>query len=296
MTPAPSLELFVPYWGEAAYLRLVVESVLSQTDGEWRLTILDDGYPDPWAGPYVEGLGDPRVRYLRQQNGGLVAAFARCVELAEADVVVLPGCDDLLLPDYVATVRAALRDHPEVDVVQPGVQVVDAAGRPAEGLADAVKQRLIRPRADGPLVIGGERLAAGLLHGDWLYWPSLAFRREVLQRTPFREQFPIVLDLALVLDLLLAGSRMLLIPDVCFAYRRHGASASSVGLLDGGRFAGEREFFALAARLTRARGWPRAAWAARLHITSRLHALTLLPTAVRRRPTAVGTLLRHALL
>jgi glycosyltransferase involved in cell wall biosynthesis len=292
---APSLELLVPYWGERGYLRQTVESVLAQTDPDWRLTILDDGYPDPWAGPYVESLEDPRVRYQRQENGGVVAAFARCVELAEADVVVIPGCDDLLLPGYVATVRAALRDHPEVDLVQPGVQVIDAAGRPAEGLADAVKQRLIRPRGDGPRVLGGERLATGLLHGDWLYWPSLAFRREVLARTPFRQQFPIVLDLALVLDLLLAGSRMLLLPDVCFAYRRHGSSASSVGLLDGDRFAGEREFFRLAARLTRAHGWPRAARAARLHVTSRLHAVSLLPTAVRRRPAAVATLLRHAL-
>ncbi len=292
-----TVDLMLPYWGEPEYLRATVRSVLAQTDPDWRLTVVDDAYPDPWAGDWLASLGDERVRYVRNpENRGINAVFRQCVELAEHDLVAVPGSDDLLLPGYVAVVRAAHARFPRADIIQPGVRVVDEHGAVATPLADVVKQRLVRPRGTGTRVLSGEPLATSLLHGDWLYWPSLVFRREAVQRTPFRPGLPIILDLALVLDMVLAGSQLVVEPAECFAYRRHSASASSVKLLDGSRFAGEREYFDLAARLMAERGWPRAARAARLHVTSRLYALTLLPAAARLRDAAAArTLLRHAL-
>jgi hypothetical protein len=292
----PAVDLMLPYWGEPEYLRATVRSVLAQTDPAWRLTVVDDANPDPWAGEWLASLGDDRVRYLRNpENRGISAVFRQCVELAEHDLVAVPGSDDVLLPDYVAVVRAAHARFPRADIIQPGVRVIDEHGEVVRPLADVVKQRLVRPRGTGTRVLSGEPLAASLLHGDWLYWPSLVFRREAVQATPFRPGLPIILDLALVLDMLLAGSQLVVEPAECFAYRRHSASASSVKLLDGSRFAGEREYFDLAARLMAARGWSRAARAARVHVTSRLYALTLLPAALRLRDgRALRTLLRHA--
>jgi hypothetical protein len=52
---------------------------------------------------------------------------------------------------------------------------------------------------------------------------------------------------------------------------------SSTRAHDGTRFAEERAFFAEAAARFDALGWPRAARAARWHLTSRLHALRTLP-------------------
>lgn len=288
------IDLMVPYWGDPGYLRQTVTSVLAQSDPRWRLTVVDDANPDPWAGAWIDSLGDHRVRCLRNgANRGVAEVFRQCVELAEADLVAVPGCDDVLDPEFVAVVHAAHRRFPRADIIQPGVRVIDEDGSPAQPLADRVKQELVRPRGRGARVLAGEPLATSLLHGDWLYWPSLVFRREAVQATPFRPGLPIILDLALVLDMVLAGSQLLVEPTECFAYRRHRASASSVKLLDGSRFAGEREYFDLAAGLMAARGWRRAARAARLHLTSRLYALTLLPTAVKER-TGTATLLRHA--
>lgn len=47
------LDVLVPFWGDPALLRLTVESVLAQTDGDWLLTVVDDAYPDPAPGEYV---------------------------------------------------------------------------------------------------------------------------------------------------------------------------------------------------------------------------------------------------
>ena len=76
----------------------------------------------------------------------------------------------------------------------------------------------------------------------------MAFRVEVLRRHAFLDDFPLVQDLALVVDMTIAGSQLLVLPDVVFAYRRHDASASSETLVDGGRFERERAYFAIAAR------------------------------------------------
>ncbi|ACZ31582.1 glycosyl transferase family 2 [Xylanimonas cellulosilytica DSM 15894] len=290
-----ALDIMLPYWGDEAYAREAVESVRAQTSPDWRLTVVDDANPDPWMGPWLESLGDDRIRYVRKPvNEGITANFRTCLGLAESPYLVFLGADDVLLPNYVEVVTGAIDRHPGVEIIQPGVQVIDGDGAVQAPLADVVKQRLTMPRGSGERLVGGEALAASLLAADWMYWPSLVFRTESLRRTPFSDTYEFIQDLAIVLDQVLLGARLLIVPTVCFSYRRHAESASMESLLDDRRFAGEREFFAQYGATMRARGWRRAARAARLHWTSRLHALTLLPAGVRRGGGAPRALLRHA--
>lgn len=290
------LDIFVPFWGDPDLLETTVRSVLAQDSDDWVLTVVDDAYPDPRPRALVEGLGHERVRYVRHEtNVGITENYRACVAMATQDHVVLLGCDDVLLPSYVRTVLEAHRRVPEASVVQPGVQVIDAEGAVVRPLGDAVKGWLRRRATRSGRLLRGEPLAVSLLQADWLYWPSLSFRRDALTSVPFRDGMPIIQDLALVVDVVLAGGSVLVEPRVCFQYRRHASSASSAKAFDGSRFAGERAYFALAARLAAAQGWHKAERAARWHVTSRLHALTLAPAALRARGVAgVGVLLRHA--
>ncbi|MBO3086714.1 glycosyltransferase [Cellulomonas dongxiuzhuiae] len=290
------LEVLVPFWGELGMLQETVRSVLAQDDDDWVLTVVDDAYPDPAVAQWFSTLDDARVTYVRNEvNLGITGNFRRCAQLAQHDRVVVLGCDDLLLPNYVRVVSRAHREVPGATIIQPGVLVVDSAGRPARTLVDHVKQHLIMPRGRGRRLVQGETLAASLLTGNWMYWPSLAFRRDALQSHDFRDDLPIIQDLALVIDVVADGGSLLIEPEVCFAYRRHDASASMEQLADGRRFRGEREYFRQAAAQMDRVGWPRAARAARAHLTSRAHALTLLPRAAAARDRAVlRTLAEHA--
>jgi glycosyltransferase involved in cell wall biosynthesis len=292
-----AVDIFIPFWGDPELLYASVRSVLAQDDDDWRLTVVDDCYPDPSVGPAIEALGDDRVTYVRNEtNLGITDNYRRCLDLAREPWIVFLGCDDLLLPGYVRTIRSAVEQWPAVDVVQPGVTVVDESGRIVKPLGDVMKQRVFRPRMTGPAVLGGEPLAVSLLRGNWLYWPSLAFRVEAVRRHAFLDGFPLVQDLALVVDMTIAGSKLLVLPEEVFAYRRHNASASSETLVDGVRFAKERAYFEIAARSCDQRGWPRAARAARRHLASRMYAATLLPRAVSGRSwRSFSTLARHAL-
>jgi len=122
------------------------------------------------------------------------------------------------------------------------------------------------------------------------------WRAEDLRRFGFREGFEVVQDLALMMDIVFDGGSLLLDDEVVFSYRRHATSVSAVTGPDGAKFAEERTLFDEVAARADARGWPRAARAARLHLTSRLNAVTELPAALRAGdPAGRRALLRHAL-
>ncbi|MFF8259941.1 glycosyltransferase family 2 protein [Streptomyces virginiae] len=291
-----TFDFMLPYYGDVQLMQDAVRSVLAQTDRDFRLVVIDDG-KEPDVPGWFAGLGDDRVHYTRnEQNLGITKNFQKCVRLSEADYVVIMGCDDVLHPHYLETVRGIIDAQPGIGMVQPGVEVIDGTGQVTQGLADNTKKRLYAPQVKGRRLMGGEELAASVLRGNWLYFPSIAWRGEVLRKVNFRDDYSVIQDLALVVDLLEDGEQMVIDnTTTVFQYRRHAVSESSVQAFSGTRFAeAERYFSAVAARLD-ARGWPKAARAARFHSASRLHALTMLPGALRSGNKAgARTLAKHA--
>lgn len=284
----------MPFYGRFDHFQAAVRSVLAQTDPDWRLVVVDDVYPDTAPGEWLQGIGDPRIVYLRnERNLGVSGNFDRCIELATAERCVLMGCDDELLPGYVERVSWIAARHPEADLIQPGVEVIDGEGRVVRPLGDRVKSRL-RPTVDGPESWSGERLTASLLRGNWAYFPSVCWRVSTIRRFGFRHDLQVVQDLALMMEIFRNGGTMVLDDTVVFRYRRHGGSVSSYTAVDGRRFQQERSVFAEEATLQAELGWNRAARVSRAHLTSRLNALLQLPRAILARDGA-GTriLTRH---
>jgi|SRR3954454_21204202 glycosyltransferase involved in cell wall biosynthesis len=290
-----SLDFMVPFYGNPALLKETVASVQAQTDADWRLTVVDDGYPDDSIPGWFAALGDERIRYTRNEaNLGANKNYKKCLALATADDVTVLGADDLLRPNYVAVVREARRRFPDAAVIQPGVEIVDEHGQQTRTLVDRVK-RVYAPSPDDTVALRGEDLATSLLKGNWLYFPALCFSLAKVREVGFREGLDVVQDLALVMDLLMRGECLVVDPTVCFTYRRHSGSDSSWRALEGTRFLEERNYFEQVARELTALGWSRAARAARLHVSSRLHALTYLPAVVRNRHrTGMRNLTTHA--
>ena len=294
---ASVVDLLVPAYAPASTLARLVESVEVQTDRAWRLTIIDDAYPDPDLPTWGTTLTDERIRYRRNaRNLGLSANFAHCLSYVTQDLVTVMGSDDLLMPDYVETVRGAHCRHPAVAMIQPGVQVVDDDDRPSSGPVDLAKRYVYAPRARAESVLYGEELAVSLLRGNWLYFPSLCWRADRLLTVGFSTELHTLLDLSTELALVESGDALVRCPTVCFRYRRHRGSVSSWRATDGSRFVEERAFFLAAAERMGALGWRRAERAARRHFSSRMHALLLVPGVLRAAgPRDARVLLRHAL-
>ncbi len=269
----PRIDIVLPFYGDLERLKIAVASVLSQDRQDFRLVCVDDRGPDPAAGEWVQTLSDPRVTYVRNpRNLGLAANFNRCVDLVTAPWFVMMGADDVMLPHYLSTVLDLITQAPDLAMVQPGVTVIDEVGAPHKPLADRVKAAL-RPATRGrPRELGGPELARSLTRADWAYFPSITWRSDVVKKHGFDERYPIALDLALMLNIILDGGIMLLDDRVVFQYRRHRSSESAVTATDGTRFRQEIALYTAYERQFAAVGWRGASWEARAHIVTRLNA------------------------
>ncbi|WP_404320443.1 glycosyltransferase family 2 protein [Arthrobacter luteolus] len=271
-----AVDVMFPYYGDVELMKQAARSVMGQQHQDWRLVVIDDGYPDPEPARWFAEITDPRVSYQRnEKNLGANGNYRKAVELVEAPITVIMGADDIMLPNYLTAVVASFEAFPEASAVQPGVQVIDELSRATTPLADRVKKAAL-PRGAQRRQLGGEDLATSLLRAGWHYFPSIAWKSEMLKRIGFRSTFDVVQDLALLLDIAAADGSMVLTPELAFLYRRHSGSDSSVRALDGRRFDEERRFFEGEAARFEQLGWNRAARAAKLHLTSRLNAAALI--------------------
>lgn len=289
-----TLDIMMPFYGRFDHFKVAVQSVLSQSDPNWRLVVVDDVYPDLEPGRWVRSIDDERITYIRNETNLRPSKnYQKCVGLMTSEFAVLMGCDDIMSSNYVAQIKAIVTAHPNTSIVQPGVAVVDEDGRPSHPLADRVK-RIYRPSGAGAREYSGEKLATSLLRADWTYFPSLCWRVAELKHRTFREDLDVVQDLAMLLEITKAGGSLTLDDTLCFYYRRHANSLSAVTGPDGSKFVQENALFAQSNHDFQRMGWTRAARAARIHLTSRLNALSELPAALRASdPTGRRTLARH---
>ncbi|MFU8945627.1 glycosyltransferase family 2 protein [Mycetocola zhadangensis] len=290
-----TIDIMMPFYGDPGLFKVAVQSVLSQTDPNWRLVIVDDRYPDRRPAKWVESLDEARIVYIvNDKNLGVSGNFQRCIDLAQTEFCTIMGCDDALEPGYVARMHELIADHPTVAYIQPGVVVIDGEGQISGSLADRIK-RACMIRSNGPVELGGERLAASLARANWTYFPSICWRAETLRRHGFRPDYRIVLDLALQFEIILSGSDMLLDNRIkTFRYRRHTASVSSWTAVDGSRFTEERLLLNEVAERFRAEGWTRAYRASKRRVTSRLNALKQIPAALKARDRlGLSVLMQH---
>lgn len=270
-----TVDVMLPYYGDVHQMKLAARSVMNQENQDWRLVVIDDGYPDPEPERWFSTITDSRVTYLKnEKNLGANGNYRKALDLAEAPIVVVMGADDIMLPNYLDVVSKAFEAYPEASVVQPGVQVIDEQGRACSPLVDIVK-KVYAPSTKSTVLLQGEKMATSLVRADWAYFPSLAWRTDVIRRIGFTEGLHVVQDLALLLDIAAEGGSMVVDPTLAFLYRRHSASDSSVKALDGRRFDEERAYFEGQARRFRELGWNGTARAAAFHTTSRLNAATL---------------------
>ncbi|SFQ44492.1 Glycosyltransferase involved in cell wall bisynthesis [Amycolatopsis arida] len=292
-----ALEIFIPYHGNPEFLFRAIRSVQALEDTKWRLTILEDCYPDGDAvRRRVEELDDGRITYLRNdRNLGPGLTQLRCIHMAEWDHFTVMDYDDMLLPNYGRVVADLFARHPDATFAQPNVEIVDEHDQPHRPLPDRIKW-LVGARGR-EVVLAGEPGVRSLLRANWTYNPALCYRRgPITERLEHRPGIDCVCDLGRIVDIILAGGSLVVGSEVAFRYRRHRTSHSSSNARSGERFAQERNYFTGMAAELRARGWNSAARASRMRLFSRFNALSQLPGALAgRNGELAGLLTRHAL-
>lgn len=107
MTTAPFFSVIIPVYNRAKALRTALASVLAQSCQDFEIVIVDDGSKDD-PRSVAQSLGDPRIRFLRQDNRGGGAARNAAIDAALGRFIAPLDSDDIFLPHHLQTMKTLL--------------------------------------------------------------------------------------------------------------------------------------------------------------------------------------------
>lgn len=110
---APRISCLLPVYNGEAFLVEAVDSILAQTYRDFELVVVDDGSRD--ATPDILRAfaeKDDRVRVVRRENGGIVAALNTGLSASRGEYVARMDADDVSLPGRFQFQLDYLDAHP----------------------------------------------------------------------------------------------------------------------------------------------------------------------------------------
>jgi glycosyltransferase involved in cell wall biosynthesis len=202
--------VITPTYNQARYVAQCVESVLGQTHRNIEYLIYDACSTDDTDKVLAHYLGDPRIIYHRERDGGQSDAINKGLEAAGGDIVCWLNSDDFFFDrDVLAKVCAAFAANPKIDVVTGDGYSAAPDGTLADPIVVADASR-ISHRAT--------RIADNFLQ------PATFWRRNEVR---LDKSLHFVLDWRFFLDLYRTGRSFLYLPEFLAVYRLHDAGKTT---------------------------------------------------------------------
>jgi len=206
------VEVVIPTYNQADFLREALQSVLAQDFTDWRATVVNNMSTDHTRAVVAE-FADPRIRIIDFANHGIIAAARnRALRESDAQYVAFLDSDDWWHPHKLSKCVARL---------EQGADLVCHA----EEWKSETSSRIVRY---GPLHRTSYREL--LLGGNCLSTSAIVGRTRMFQQVDGfseRPDFITAEDYDLWLRLSQSGYKISLIEEVLGTFRIHAASASS---------------------------------------------------------------------
>jgi glycosyltransferase involved in cell wall biosynthesis len=220
-----SADVFVPCYRYGHFLRECVESVLSQSDVNVRVLIIDDASPDNTAEVAAAlACKDQRINVIRHStNKGHINTYNEGIEWASADYMLLLSADDYLLPGALARAANLMDAHPEVGFTFGNVIELSDHG-------NKTQTKSVIKATKGPdrrILEGRELIELTGAEGNQVTTCSAVVRTELQKRIGgYRHELPHTGDMEMWLRFA-AHSSVGFIFACQGVYRRHSASMSA---------------------------------------------------------------------
>lgn len=149
----------LPFWNNERTLGAAIRSVLSQTNPDWLLLLVNDGSRDASVS-IARSYRDPRIRLIDDpEHRGLVYRLNQIAALAASPYLARMDADDLMHPQRLERQLACLAGAGRPDLVGTAVYIIDqngslVAAAGAEPLEATPRQALIQGLFMHPTVAG----------------------------------------------------------------------------------------------------------------------------------------------
>jgi glycosyltransferase involved in cell wall biosynthesis len=136
-----AFSVIIPVYNRSDLVINAIQSVLQQTLQDFEILVVDDGSIDDVSSAIL-GIGDERVRLVRQANAGASAARNTGIDIATARYVAFLDSDDLFLPDHLEAMKTILDRSADFAAYSPVIV------RRENGKSFVKPPRAIRPDED----------------------------------------------------------------------------------------------------------------------------------------------------
>ena len=213
--PLPRVSIVIPTFNRKRLLAEAIASVLAQGEQDFELIVVDDGSTDGTAEDLATRHADePRLRVVRQTNGGSGPARNRGLAEARAPWTAFLDSDDLWDADYLERQLAFAEAHPDADLVIADLRLEG----PWERDAATVFTRKAWRAPDS---------LDAMLEGAWALPSSMLVRTEVARAVGFASEFRHSEDTEFLFRFHAEGHRLEVHPAILGAWRRHGGEGGA---------------------------------------------------------------------
>lgn len=128
------ISVLLPVYNGQKYLRPAVESILTQSYGNFELIVCDDCSTDDSLAMLKDySKRDGRVKVFENAaQQGLFANYNKCWEMAQGQLIKPFAQDDILYPDFLMTGQKILQERQQVKLVLTARNLIDADDRVIE--------------------------------------------------------------------------------------------------------------------------------------------------------------------
>jgi alpha-1,3-rhamnosyltransferase len=212
----PLVTLAIPSFNHAAYVKLCIESVISQDYANIELIIIDDGSGDDSVSVINALIPACQQRFRRfefrsRPNKGLTTTLNEALAWAEGEYFSVLSSDDVLFPDKTSKLLASISDEADVAGVFSGCEYIDGDG----------------------ILIGAENHPLAyfafndvLAHRHFLQTPTQLLRTACLREAGGYLDGVYIEDWYMWLKLTEVGHKLKNIPDNLVQYRYHATNIS----------------------------------------------------------------------
>jgi len=200
----------MPVYNAERFLREAVDSILSQTLGDFEFICIDDGSTDN-SPAILADFHDPRMKVVRQANLGVAEALNNGLQRAAGDYIARMDSDDVSAPERFEKQTGFLEKNPDIAIVGSFALLINEKGEKSQTVKTAVSPAGIR-----------RALALGcpMIH------PTVMFRGEIVGTIGFYPPTPHAEDYAWWLRAA-PQFQMANIPEALILYRMHEGNVSA---------------------------------------------------------------------
>jgi GT2 family glycosyltransferase len=121
---APKVSVLLPVFNADRYLRLAIDSILTQTFTDFELIIINDGSTDG-SRQILESYVDPRIQLIHQANAGLPISLNRAIKVARGQYLARQDADDVSLPSRLSEQVHYLDAHLQCALLGTAAQIIE---------------------------------------------------------------------------------------------------------------------------------------------------------------------------